>query len=125
MRRSREVPSEPWGYHVLMDLYKCSPINIRNKEYICSYVHSLCELIGMKRFGDCLVIHFGSDPKVEGFSMVQLIETSLISGHFCNYKNSAHIDIFSCKKYDQASVIEFTKNTFLAESVNSKNVFRG
>jgi len=33
--------------------------------------------------------------------MIQLIETSLISGHFANLTNSAYIDIFSCKGYDR------------------------
>ena len=41
--------------------------------------------------------------------MVQLIETSLISGHFANDTNSAYLDIFSCKGYDPAVVEEFSK----------------
>ena len=44
--------------------------------------------------------------------MVQLIETSLISGHFANDTNSAYLDIFSCKGYDPAVVEEFSKNFF-------------
>lgn len=84
---------------------------------IREYVHQLCELIDMKRFGECQVVHFGEDEKVAGFSMVQLIETSLISGHFANATNSAYLDIFSCKSYDPAVVAEFTKNFFKGDSV--------
>jgi S-adenosylmethionine/arginine decarboxylase-like enzyme len=46
--------------------------------------------------------------------MIQLIETSLISGHFANLTNSAYIDIFSCKAYDPDTVAEFTRKFFQA-----------
>jgi hypothetical protein len=56
-------------------------------------------------------VHFG-EGRVAGYSMVQLIETSLISGHFANDTNSAYLDIFSCKGYDPAVVEEFSKAFF-------------
>ncbi len=72
---------------------------------------ALCELIGMKRYGDCQIVHFG-EGRVAGYSMVQLIETSLISGHFANDSNRAYLDIFSCKGYDPAVVEEFSRIFF-------------
>jgi hypothetical protein len=68
-------------------------------------------LIGMTRYGACQVVHFG-EGRVAGYSMVQLIQTSLISGHFANDTNSAYLDIFSCKGYDPAVVEEFSKTFF-------------
>ena len=76
----------------------------------------LCDLIKMKRFGECQVVRFGVDERVQGYSMVQLIETSLISGHFANLTNAAYIDIFSCKPYDPEEVARFTQAFFEAES---------
>jgi S-adenosylmethionine/arginine decarboxylase-like enzyme len=72
---------------------------------------ALCELIGMKRYGDCQIVHFG-EGRVAGYSMIQLIETSLISGHFANDTNRAYLDIFSCKDYDPSVVEEFSKTFF-------------
>ncbi len=72
----------------------------------------------MKRFGDTIVINFGEDEKVAGYSMTQLIETSLISGHFANSSKSAYIDIFSCKWYDTNTAARFTANRFNAEYYN-------
>ena len=72
----------------------------------------LCALIEMNRFGDTVVVHFGEDEKVAGYSMTQLIETSLISGHFANATNAIYIDIFSCKEYDPYEALEFTKKFF-------------
>ena len=107
----------PWGLLTSLDLYGCNPEIIRDPEKIRQYVTQLCDLIGMKRLGDCQVVHFGKDERVEGYSMVQLIETSLIAGHFANLTNAAYIDIFSCKPYEPEPVARFSKEFFQAESV--------
>jgi len=105
----------PWGLLVSLDLYACNPGTIRDAEKIKRYVIQLCELIGMKRFGECQVVHFGEDDRVAGYSMVQLIETSLISGHFANLTNNVYLDVFSCKPFDPERVADFSKRYFEAE----------
>jgi len=101
-----------WGIHACLDISKCDPLKIRSKRTIHSFVVELCDLIQMKRFGNPIIEHFGEDERVSGYSLVQLIETSLISGHFANQTNSIYIDIFSCKYFDPYEVMEFTKNYF-------------
>ena len=109
-----------WGMSTSVDLYDCNPSLIRDAEYIKKYVKELCDLIEMKRFGKCQVIHFGEDPKVSGFSMTQLIETSLISGHFANNTNAAYLDIFSCKWYDVEQMVGFSSKFYEAKYVIHK-----
>ncbi len=104
--------AQAWGLHTIIDIKNCNPATIRSKEKITEYVHKLCKLIDMKRFGETVVVHFGEDQKIAGYSMMQLIETSLISGHFANESNAAYLDIFSCKLYDPRVVQEFTVNFF-------------
>jgi S-adenosylmethionine/arginine decarboxylase-like enzyme len=104
-------PGKAWGICTSVDLHDCAADRIRDPEQIEAYVVQLCELIQMKRYGACQVVHFG-EGRVAGYSMVQLIETSLISGHFANDTNSAYLDIFSCKGYDPAVVEEFSKAFF-------------
>ena len=113
-----------WGVLTSVDLHDCNPEKIRSAETIRDYVEQLCELIEMTRFGECQVVHFGEDEKVAGFSMTQLIETSLISGHFANATNAAYIDIFSCKIYDPAVVVEFTKEFFEASDATAQVAVR-
>lgn len=110
-------PDECWGISCSVDVKNCDPAIIRDAAQIKEFVIQLCDLIEMKRFGDCQVVHFGEDEKVAGYSMVQLIETSLISGHFANNTNAAYIDVFSCKAYDPAVVAAFTQKYFKGESV--------
>jgi S-adenosylmethionine/arginine decarboxylase-like enzyme len=112
-----------WGLSTSVDLQHCNPATIKSRAKIKAYVVELCELIGMKRYGDCQIVHFG-DGRVAGYSMVQLIETSLISGHFANDTNRAYLDIFSCKGYDPAVVEEFSKKYFGASASMSSFTLR-
>jgi len=76
-----------WGLCTALDLQDCNPDLIRNADHIRRYVVELCELIDMKRFGECQVVDFGSG-RVAGYS------------------------IFSCKGYDPAVVEAFSKDFF-------------
>lgn len=108
----KAVSDDVWGIASSIDVYNCNPDTIRSADSIRKYVLELCDLLDMKRFGETTVIHFGEDEKVAGYSMVQFIETSLISGHFANQTNTAYIDVFSCKTYDPDSIKQYTEKFF-------------
>ena len=101
-----------WGLACSFDIYNCDPATIRDADKIKQFVVELCDLIEMKRFGDTVVVNFGEDERVAGYSMVQLIETSLISAHFANQSNATYLDVFSCKPYDPKLVEEFATAFF-------------
>jgi S-adenosylmethionine/arginine decarboxylase-like enzyme len=98
-----------------LDLVNCRPDTIRDAAAIKEFVIQLCQLIDMTRYGECQVVEFGSG-RVAGYSMVQLISTSLISGHFANETNRAYLDVFSCKSYEPSVVAEFAKLFFGADT---------
>ncbi len=102
-----------WGMLTSIDLFGCDPEIIDSEEEVRRFAIELCDLIDMKRYGDCQVYRFGSGDK-EGLSFLQLIETSLISGHLSNDLKSAYIDCFSCKYYDPEVVADFAKAFFHA-----------
>lgn len=113
-----------WGISTCVDLKGCNPDTIRDKMKIEQFVIELSDLIGMKRFGPPQIMHFGEEERVAGFSMTQLIETSLISGHFVNLTNAAYIDIFSCKEYDPSVAADFCRRFFRAESAKISSTIR-
>jgi S-adenosylmethionine/arginine decarboxylase-like enzyme len=115
---------EPWGISSSIDLYDCNPETIRDAEKIKQFVKELCVLIDMKRYGETVVVHFGEDEKVAGFSMTQLIETSLISAHFANHTNTTYLDVFSCKYYDSEQAADFAKKFFGAKEVSLQVIKR-
>lgn len=106
------IEKSAWGIASSIDIYDCDPETIRSADAIRRFVVELCELIEMKRFQDTLVVNFGEDERVAGFSMVQLIETSLVSAHFANLTNTTYLDVFSCKPYDPKTVERFAMAFF-------------
>ena len=122
--KERYEAEDAWGLATALDLHSCDPDTIRDAEKIKQFVRELCELIKMKRFGETTVVDFGEDERVAGFSMTQLIETSLISGHFANQSNNVYLDIFSCKLYDPNVVAEFAKKYFQAQDYHIAWVLR-
>ena len=91
---------------------------------IKQFVRQLCEKIGMRRYGETQVVHFGDEPRVAGFSMTQLIETSLISAHFANASRAIYMDVFSCAPYEPKAVAEFAREYFKADRYNLQSVER-
>ena len=108
----RAARDDVWGMASAIDIYDCDPNLIRDADAIRYFVAELCDLIEMKRFGETQVVHFGEDARVAGYSMVQLIETSLISAHFANQTNAVYLDVFSCKPYNPQTVREFSRAFF-------------
>jgi len=124
MIMERYQQENPCGLATSVDLQGCNPTSIRSAEKIRAFVDALCTLIDMKKFGPTVVVDFGEDPRVSGYSMTQLIETSLISGHFANQSDAAYIDIFSCKAYPPYVAAEFAREFFEAQEVRVPINFR-
>jgi hypothetical protein len=105
------------GMSVAIQLGGCDPYDIRDPRHIERFVVALCELIEMRRFGDPIVVRRGADLWACTYSLAQLVETSLISGHFVGANNSAAIDIFSSKLYPSYRAAELCRGWFGATTV--------
>ncbi len=116
--------TEYWGISSSIDLYECDLGLMQNAEAIREFVRILCDRIKMRRYGETQVVFFGDDPRVTGFSITQLIETSLISAHFADASCAIYLDVFSCAPYEPEEVAEFAKEYFKAERYNINVVHR-
>ncbi|MBI2332304.1 MAG: S-adenosylmethionine decarboxylase [Chloroflexi bacterium] len=105
---------ENWGVSSSIDLYECDLSLMQNAEAIREFVRILCDRIKMRRYGETQVVFFGDEPRVQGFSMTQLIETSLISAHFADASRAIYLDVFSCAPYDPEDAANFAKEYFKA-----------
>jgi len=114
-----------FGKELIMDLYDCNPETLRSKEKILEFSNNLCDLIKMKKYGDPLIEKFGfGSDYTAGYSLVQLIETSAVSGHFSELWNRAYINIFSCKVFDDKIASDFTQKFFEAKRINKRVIIR-
>ena len=114
-----------FGAELILDLRGCDPKVIRSKTKLAAFARQLCRLIQMKRYGETILAHFGhKDPMTSGYSLVQLIETSSIVGHFSEGTNKAYLNIFSCKEFDPADAAEFCRKFFKAKGNRRHYIIR-
>ena len=109
-----EAETEYWGVSSSIDLYECDLALMQNADAIREFVKILCDRIKMRRYGETQVVFFGDEPRVQGFSMTQLIETSLISAHFADASHAIYLDVFSCAPYNSEDVAKFAAEYFKA-----------
>ena len=110
--------------HIAIDLGGCDHQKISDGEYIKQFAIDLAEHIKMKRYGEPIAVRFGAEPKVEGYSLIQLIETSCIAGHFAEDTDRAFIDVFSCKEFPPESTAQYCKEYFGAKKMQYATLFR-
>src|SRR5512138_2504331 len=116
--------SEYWGISSSIDLYDCNLGLMQDADAIREFVKVLCERIQMRRYGETQVVYFGDDPRVTGFSMTQLIETSLISAHFADASCAIYLDVFSCAPYEPEEVAKFALEYFRAAQYDIHVTYR-
>lgn len=116
--------TEYWGISSSIDLYECDLALMQNADAIREFVKILCDRIKMRRYGETQVVFFGDDPRVTGFSMTQLIETSLISAHFADASCAIYLDVFSCAPYEPEEAARFAAEYFKARTYHINVVYR-
>ncbi len=117
--------AEFWGYHLLLDLRGCDIEMITNADHLRNFLKTLVERIDMVAYGEPMIAHFAThDPEKAGYSIVQLIETSNITGHFVDKNGDAYIDVFSCKPFQPDHVVDVVREFFSPQFVSDKLVYR-
>jgi S-adenosylmethionine/arginine decarboxylase-like enzyme len=112
-----------WGKHLILDAAGCSPKMIRCPIVIGQFARTLVKRIDMIPYGEPQVVKFGSGGK-EGYTLVQLIETSNITAHFVDENNSMYLDVFSCKDFDPDAVKEAVNEFFDAQKFTTNVLLR-
>jgi len=117
--------SDYWGYHLILDCKACNIDRITSYDNIKSFITSLVSDIDMVVYGAPVIEHFAThDPMKAGYSLVQLIETSSITGHFVDLTGDAYIDIFSCKPYDIEVALDCVKSYFNPTTIRTTYLTR-
>jgi S-adenosylmethionine/arginine decarboxylase-like enzyme len=108
-----------WGKHAILNIYRGATHRIQCADNVKRFSQDLVKRIDMVPYGPPQVQRFGSDDKA-GLTLVQLIETSNITGHFCDKTGDAYIDVFSCKPFDVKAVEQAVREYFRPENIQSQ-----
>jgi S-adenosylmethionine/arginine decarboxylase-like enzyme len=105
-----------FGMELIMDLRVPDHDVIADGDRLQDYVEELVKVIDMKPYGPTWIEHFGHNSEVtNGYTVIQPIETSSITLHLSEGKLTAHINIFSCKRFSPQEAMEFTERFFVAQ----------
>jgi S-adenosylmethionine/arginine decarboxylase-like enzyme len=117
--------SEYWGFESTHDCLNGDKSLITSKDNIIAFTKALVEAIDMKAYGEPLVVYFAEhDASKAGYSLVQLIETSSITGHFVDSTGEFYLNIFSCKNFDATVVNAVIQRYFKPENIKTKFYLR-
>lgn len=118
-----EEVCESWGYHLILDCKGGDVDAVTDPKAIEAFVIELVDQIDMKRYGEATIVHFGSGH-LTGYSLMQLIETSSITGHFVDQNGDAYIDIFSCKPFSQEAAMKVVQKYFNPKKIKTVYLVR-
>jgi S-adenosylmethionine/arginine decarboxylase-like enzyme len=84
----------------MLDCSGCDIASVASRDNIYRFIKELVPAIGMEAHGEPIIEHLlPGDPK-QGYSLMQLITTSNICGHFMELDGTAYFDVFSCREFD-------------------------
>ena len=111
-----------WGYHLILDCSGCQDID--DKDQIYNFVKDLIQKIDMIAHGEPVIEYLLPGEPNQGYSLMQLITTSNICGHFMELDGTAYFDVFSCKEFDPSIVKKVVKHYFNPKKIKSKLIKR-
>jgi S-adenosylmethionine/arginine decarboxylase-like enzyme len=113
-----------WGKHLIIDAKHCFPARVQDPEYIRFFTKELVRQIEMVPFGEPQVVHFADGTDLAGWTMIQLIETSSIMGHFLDISGDLYLDVFSCKDFEEQRVIDALDHFFSPDEIKHQVIMR-
>ena len=113
-----------WGKHLIIDARGCNIQRANDPEYIKHFTKELVRLIEMKAYGEPQVVHFADGTDKAGWTVLQLIETSNITGHFLDRNGDLYLDVFSCKAFSEHAVLSALKLFFSPDEIKHQVIWR-
>jgi len=113
-----------WGKHLMLDAKNCDRYKAQDSLYIKNFTKDLVKRIDMVPYGEPQLVHFADGTDKAGWTVIQLIETSNIMGHFLDNTGDLYLDVFSCKEYDESVVTDILKEYFRPELIHTTTIYR-
>ena len=114
-----------WGYHLILDCHACDVPSIQSKENVYNWITGLVRAIDMEPIGEPRIEYTAAEfPDKAGFTAIQVIVTSSIVAHFVDSMGDVYIDVFSCKPFDNDTVIQTIEQSFSPKRIRTNFLTR-
>lgn len=112
--------------HVIIDGYGGDPEQLADENVVRAVLDQYPEELGMTKIAPPQVIRYkGSKPEDWGVSGYVLIAESHISLHTFPERCLIWVDVFSCKSFDAAPIVEDLKRRFRLREMHVSMLERG
>ena len=111
-----------YGKHLMVTALSCNE-NILDLDEVSSFIKEMVPKIDMIPYGDLIAARFGEGIE-SGISAVQLISTSSITVHTNDAFRDIYLDVFSCKWFEEETVIEMIKEYFSPVEIKETVILR-
>ncbi len=112
--------------HIILDLYRCNPVSLVDREHIASTFSAMPALVEMEQVSPTLIYDIiTSDPTDDGMSGFIVIATSHLAFHAWPEFNMLNFDLFSCEPFSEDAVIAFLREKFEPADIEIHRVSRG
>lgn len=115
----KKAKQTPFGIHLMLDIYKCSPKVLNDQNLVYNILDILPDRIGMRKLTKPYVVYANPNKKRDpgGWSGFILIQESHISVHTFIKRRFATIDVYSCKVFNTKKVINYLKKMFKTKDI--------
>src|SRR5215831_12923142 len=116
-----------FGPHLTLDLSDCNPRKLSDLSFIYGLLDELPDVIAMHKITAPYAFIYKPQDKPEewGISGFVIIAESHISIHTFPDRNSAFVDIFSCKQFDIHKAVDYVVAKLDAHKADKKLSGRG
>ena len=119
------MQNEFWGYHLILDCHACDVLSIKSYDNVYNWITGLVKAIDMEPIGEPRIEYTAAEfPDKAGFTAVQIIVTSSIVAHFIDSTGDVYIDVFSCKPFDNNTVIKSIEEAFQPKKIRPNYLTR-
>lgn len=117
----------PFGYHLMIDMYDCGGEALSSISLAYEFLEKLADVLKMRKQSPPFL--FRSDAKAfpgkAGLSgWLPLIESG-IQIHTIEAVRFVSLDVYSCRIFDQASIVDFASHVFKPSEVEHEFIHRG
>lgn len=117
----------PFGMHLMIDAYDCSPEVLNDKDLVSSILAELPGKIGMTKMMEPVVMWADANDKKDpgGWSGFVMIKESHIAIHTFIKRRFVTIDVYSCKDFDTKTAIKFFSDKLKTTDLEIHEEVRG
>jgi len=112
-----------YGQHMILSAVGCND-NIFSCDVFTDFLKTLVPEIDMVPHKEPIVERFGPSEDLMGITAIQMIQTSAIVIHTNDKARELYLDVFSCKAFDEDTILNKIDNYFSPENKSHFTFFR-